>query len=150
MIISGFIVADNPFLDTFRRHVERQMNDPVLTPLGCKDSKFHRIQCASCIASGEICEKLSAFSLISARNVPIPFSLSYTARFSSSLISSFSSAFNSNTLERDRGSVHLKIWILRRRADQRDRSVLHIRKQVVRFRPLLNRWISSIKRIVFF
>ena len=58
MIISGFIVADNPFLDTFRRHVERQMNDPVLTPLGCKDSKFHRIQCASCIASGEICEKL--------------------------------------------------------------------------------------------
>ncbi len=54
MIVPGFVVTHNPFLDAFLRHLQGNVDFAVLAPVGGHNTKFNGIQGMSGISAGKL------------------------------------------------------------------------------------------------
>ena len=54
MIVPGFVVTHNPFLDAFLRHLQGNVDFAVLTPVGGHNTKLNGIQGMSGISAGKL------------------------------------------------------------------------------------------------
>ena len=132
MIVSGFIIIHDSFLNTFSSHIDCNMDLVIHAPFRSKDSKLYRIQCTSRITACHICQKIECLLIdhcavashtffdIIYRTLQKLFNIFLTQRFQ------FKDTGSGN-----QRTVHLKIRILSRCSDQYDRTVLHKRKQII-------------------
>ena len=132
MVITALIIPHRPFLDTLLGHIQRNMNQTVLGPLRCQDSKFHRIQGRPGITACHICKKVNRLlrdiSLVAAHPLLLIID-GASQQFCDIFLCKRFQFKNPGT--RNKSAVDLKIRILRRRSNQKQSPILHKGQQIV-------------------
>ena len=132
MVVTVFIVSRRSLLDTLLCHVERNMDLAIRSRFCGHDAQFNSIQCMSGIAAGDICQKIQCI-LVYGAVVGSHSPVCIVDCFFQKLFD----GFPRNRLQfkdhraGDQSAVDFKIGILCSSSYENDRTVLHIREQII-------------------
>jgi hypothetical protein len=132
MVIPCLVIPHGTFLNTFRRHIKRDMDFPVASALRRQNAQLNRIQRRPCVSVRDICQKFLCVrinhSVIFTHSplfvVHCPLNQYLDIILRQRLQLKYDRA-------RNQSAVHLKIRIFGSCAHQNQRPILHKRKQIV-------------------